>query len=349
MPTIRTVSPAVVSPRALTTPAAPAAPRAAKPASLAAGNIDSFREAAKDIAARRSQAVTATKAAIGALPAGIVSNPSDVASLKASYQKLTQLKPMLPGQQNQGDRVLKVLNTDFAQTEIAGLKPSGQVYQVLEGGNTRANFSQFTPTGGGPALSAVEFGKLETGLNGSKVTITGLYGFATPATPMTAKDYLNTTKGIKKSLAVADAVSTAAKSGPQVGPRSPQTVNAFVTALATQDMAALQKLIPANVTASQKADIVKLASSLNADERAALTRMGPIMDLNTNLGPVSNGTIENVGVGYQNIGFDDGKHVGFESGTAKDAYGNAFDTKNLKPGQPGYKYTFFAEVQDISK
>ncbi len=66
-------------------------------------------------------------------------------------------------------------------------------------------------------------------------------------------------------------------------------------------------------------------------------------------GPVNNGTIENVGVGYQNIGFDDGKHVGFESGTAKDAYGNTFDTKNLKPGQPGYKYTFFAEVQDISR
>jgi hypothetical protein len=313
-----------------------------------AGGIDAFRDIAKQMGIAKSKEINTAKNLFTQLPAGIVTKPADVDTLKRGYENLAGLKPVLPGQQNAGDRVLKVLNTDFAQTEIAGLKPSGPVFQVLEGGNTRANFSQFTPTGGGPALNAVEFGKLDVGLNGSKITITGLYGFAAPKVALTPKDYLDITKGIKKSLAVADAITAAAKTGPQVGARDPKTVNSFVTALATQDTAALQQLIPATATAAEKTNILALAASLTAAERAGLTKMGPLMDLNTVTGPVA-GTVSNAGIGYQNIGFDDGKNVAFQSGTAKDAYGQSYDTKNLKPGQPGYKYTFYAEVQDISK
>jgi hypothetical protein len=316
----RTISPRVVVPTTqVTAPIAPVvskAPAAAR-ASAQAGSIDSFRDMAKEITASRAAAVASAKTSLKSLPAGIVSADADVAKLKQAYETLSRSAPVLPGRQTTGDRVLKLTNTDFAQTEVPGLKPSGAVFQVLQGGDTRANFSQFqTPAGGNP-ITAVELGKVQ----GSKVTISGLYGFAN-AGQLSASEYLDATKALKKvqsELTKSDAASGRAVSGA----RNPNDLNATISAL-----------------------IQPSSTVLTDAEKKVMSKLGRAVDLNTVTGPVGK-------EGYQTVGFDEGSKPGsvvaFQSGTAKDLYGAPYQTAGLKPGQPGYKYTFVAEVQDTSK
>jgi hypothetical protein len=304
-----------------------------------------FSNAAKEVLAARAEKAKDVRAQIGRLPSGILSAPADVAKFRALTKELAGLQPVVAGGQRYDDQVFRITRTDFAQTEVKGLAPAGDVIQVLADGNTRANFSTFK-TPDGRALNAVEIGRVSPNASGARIDITGLYGFEAVSPPLTPRESLDLTRGIKKALDLADGLRQAKGLPPQAGARSPQEVNQFMGVLASNDRQALSALLPPNVSPEKRADLESLASRFTDAERAVLKRVGRVIDLSTLVGPVA-GTIPGVGVGFQqflsNQGNQPGDRVVFQSGSLFSLEGLPVGTSAQKPGDRGYQYTFEAE------
>jgi hypothetical protein len=306
----------------------------------------SFLNAAKELTAERKEQARQIQSQIDQLPQGILTNRQDIAQFRELTKALAAVNPVLAGGQTYEDQVLKITRTDFAQTEVEGLRPSGDVFQVLADAKTRANISQFT-TPDGRTVNAVEIGKVDARLTGAQLEITGLYGFGAVTPPLSTREQLTLTKAIAKALDVVGRIEKAAEEFPQVGPRPAAEVNAFVNALEDKDAAAFETfLAKTGISDEEKQDIRALEAGITDAERAVLKRVGEVFDLNTPLGPVA-GTIAGRGVGFQQFlskeGNEPGNKVVFQSGSSFSIEGLPVGNSVQEPGQRGYRYTFEAE------
>jgi hypothetical protein len=305
----------------------------------------SFLNMAKEVTAGMREKSNQLFSQLDALPAGILSNPSDVERLRTIAAELRGANPVAAGDQAYTDQVFQVLRTDFAQTEVPGLAPAGDVFQVLAEGDTRANYSQFKRPDGA-MINAVEISKVTPGLSGANLAITGLFAFEAVQPPLSPNELLSLTKGIRKTIDIADRLRSAKGDAPPVGARDVRVLNEFIDVIAAKDSVKFASFLPSGITPEARDDIMSLEARITPDERKVLDRIGQALDLNTNLGPV-NGGVATIGLGFQQFlskqGNQPNDRVVFQSGSRFNLEGLPVDQKTAKPGDRGYTYTFEAK------
>jgi hypothetical protein len=328
---------------------APTAPARADVSNVAPGRTpgvrDEFLKWGGDLAKEREQKAAELRRRLDKLPTGILTGEA-VKEFRLLTQELKRQAPVV-GLQKFEDQVLKIIRTDFEQAEVPGLAPSGDVFQVLADGDTRANFSKFTRPDGA-VVNAVEFGTLRPNASGSSIEIKGLYAFSAVEPPLSPRELMTLTKAMKKTLAVVGLIDEARGQGAQVGPRPPEAVNRFLTAIKNNRLGpkTLETMFTPGVRVEneKKKAILDLEEGLTKEERAVLKKVGQVFDLNTVLGPVA-GPIPRVGEGFQQFlsiqGTEPGSKVVFESGSSFNLEGNPVRDVT-EQGERGYRYTFEA-------
>ncbi len=313
-----------------------------------------FREIARELRQeRKADASTLRGRLQDEVPAGIVSDPADIARLRELTAALAEVDPALPADQRfgRGTQVLRVMQTDFAQTEVVGLRPAGNVIQVLDG-TTRANYSQFTQPDG-TRLNAVEIGVLTPGTSGARVDVSGLYGFRAVEPELSPKELVTLTRATRKAIALITRRDAAADAGRATGPRPAERLNAFVAAISGRDREAFDRFLNLpGLDAAEKSALREGLGNFNQAERDVFRRIGRVIDLNTTLGPVA-GAVPQVGVGFQQVLSSEGNRPGaqvvFQSGSTFNLEGTLVAGRGEKPGDPGYAYTFVAERVAIGR
>jgi hypothetical protein len=320
-----------------------------EPSLLKKGVDPLFRNAAGELRAASEAEAKATVKEIGTLPKGILTQPGDVQQLRTLTDKLARLRPALPNDPTfSKPGIIKITNTDFKQTEVPGLRPSGNVTMITAPGTANGTalgkFSMFEMKG--KPLNAVEISEMKHGLShNAGLTISGVYGFDGKV-QLSEKEQFHLTRGIvnlQELVARTDLATGKVKNDPRAGlvRKGPPSLDFNTLPALLADKSKLSDVLSRAGVKDKKelASLLELAGRVTPAQLGALNKAGRLIDFNTPLGPVGK-------VGYQTLlsstrDTEQGGTVVFRTGTSPEDV--LTKVSNPEAGRPGYAYTFVGE------
>jgi hypothetical protein len=283
---------------------------------------------------------------------GIVTGENDVKRFRELSEELESLSPAKIENPWKKDRVLLVTQTDYAQTEVDGLVPAGDVFQVITAdpkdpagtGGVRANFSRFTVAGKPEnGLNAVEISRLTPVAgkpNTANLQMTDLLAWKSETKP-NPRELLDLTKGLAKLgdlVRQADAANLTIPRGKGPDNAFNQLLPALTSGPLGDDTQLRAQLAKIGVPASKIDELVTLARGITQVERLELRKLGTVIDVNNpELGPVRDP-----------LGGDQGEQT-FKSqvGDSGDSSGYIFtsrSTRDKTTGNPGPQQNLWASL-----